>query len=143
MTDVPSANASADHGSTQAVVLFDGVCVLCSGWLSFVTARDKQRRFRFMAIQSAEGRAMAQRHGIDPDDPDTLALVIGDRMHVRSDAVLRIAAALPHWRWTALLRLVPRQLRDAVYATVARNRYRWFGRLDACALPDRDGTTHA
>jgi predicted DCC family thiol-disulfide oxidoreductase YuxK len=118
----------------EAVILFDGVCVLCSWSYRFVRARDPDRHFRFVAIQEAEGQALARRFAIDPDNPSTFVLIEGDIARVRSDAVLRIVARLPGWRWMTLLRVVPRGLRDRLYDLVARNRYRWFGRLDACGI---------
>jgi predicted DCC family thiol-disulfide oxidoreductase YuxK len=124
--------------STSRIILFDGVCVLCSRWYRFVTARDRRRRFRFVAIQSAEGRVFAEQFGIDPDHPETFILVADGKALVRSDAALRILAELPYWRWTVLLRVIPFRLRDALYDVIARNRYRWFGRLDVCVLPDAD-----
>ncbi len=69
-------------------------------------------------------------------DFDTFVLLDERGMHVRSDAAIR---ALVHiggvWRIAAIMRVVPRSLRDAVYAWVSRNRYRWFGKRDACRLP--------
>jgi predicted DCC family thiol-disulfide oxidoreductase YuxK len=121
--------------NTQAIVLIDGVCVLCSRWYRFVRARDRTHRFRFVAIQEPEGRVIAQRHGIDPQNPTTFILLEGDVAFVRSDAALRILGQLPGWRWTWLLRVVPNTMRDRLYDLVARNRYRWFGRLDVCILP--------
>jgi predicted DCC family thiol-disulfide oxidoreductase YuxK len=121
----------------QAIILIDGVCVLCSCWYRFVTTRDVSRRFRFVAIQQAEGREIAVRHGIDPDNPMTFILLEADTAYVRSEAALRILRELPGWRWTSALRVFPRRLRDTLYDLVARNRYRWFGRLDACILPTR------
>ena len=120
---------------SRDIILFDGVCVLCSRWYRFVTARDRTQRFRFVAIQSPEGRPIAERFGIDPDDPDTFALVSGNKAYLRSDAALRILRELPRWRWSVVLRAIPANLRDALYGVIARNRYRWFGRLDACAWP--------
>jgi predicted DCC family thiol-disulfide oxidoreductase YuxK len=122
----------------QSIVLIDGVCVLCSRSYRFVRARDRDRRFRFLAIQQPEGRAIASRHGIDPDQPATFILVEGDVAHVRSEAVLRILGRLPRWRWTQVLRIVPRGWLDRVYDHVARNRYHWFGRLDVCVLPNSE-----
>src|SRR5262249_48595806 len=122
------------------IILFDGVCVLCSRGYRFVSTRDSEARFRFVAIQSPEGRAIAERCGIDADNPDTFALVTNDKVHVRSDAVLRILGSLPAWRWTVIFRVIPERLRDKLYDVVARNRYRWFGRLDACMVPDTPRT---
>jgi predicted DCC family thiol-disulfide oxidoreductase YuxK len=121
----------------QAIILIDGVCVLCSRWYRFVSARDISHRFRFVAVQQQEGRAIASRHGIDPENPTTFILLDSGVAHFRSEAALRILRELPGWRWTRVLRVVPRTVRDALYDLVARNRYRWFGRLDACILPTR------
>jgi predicted DCC family thiol-disulfide oxidoreductase YuxK len=120
------------------IILFDGVCVLCSRWFRFVTARDADHRFRFVAIQSPDGRAIADRWHIDPDNPDTFVLVANDSAYLRSDAILRVLSGLPGWRWTGVFRAVPESWRDALYGIIARNRYRWFGRMDACMLPAAD-----
>lgn len=118
----------------DGIILFDGVCVLCSGWVRFVATRDAARRFRFTPIQSPYGRHLAETLGIDPGDPDTNAVVLHGRALRRSDAALAVVATLPGWGWTRALRLVPRPVRDAGYALIARNRYRLFGRRDACDL---------
>ena len=78
---------------------------------------------------------IAHRYGIDPESPTTFILVDGGEAFVRSEAALRILEQLPGWRWAGLLRAVPRTVRDRLYDVVARNRYRWFGRLDVCILP--------
>jgi predicted DCC family thiol-disulfide oxidoreductase YuxK len=118
------------------VILYDGVCVFCSRWIRFIAARDTQKRFRFTAIQSAYGTRLAAAFGIDPNDPDTNAVIHGGVAYFKSDAALMVLASLPGWGWTRALRLVPKPLRDAVYNLVARNRYRIFGKYDECFLPD-------
>jgi predicted DCC family thiol-disulfide oxidoreductase YuxK len=118
------------------VILYDGVCVFCSRWVRFVATRDTERRFRFTAIQSAYGMRLAQAFKIDPDDPDTNAVVHGGVAHFKSDAVLMVLGSLPGWRWTRALFAVPKPLRDGVYTLVARNRYRIFGKYEECFVPD-------
>ncbi len=120
------------------VILYDGVCVFCSRWVRFVIARDQEKRFRFTPIQSAYGTRLAQAFGIDPDDPDTNSVVHGGKAHLKSDAALTVLSTLPGWRWTRVLFAVPKPLRDAVYGLVARNRYRIFGRYEACFVPDAE-----
>jgi predicted DCC family thiol-disulfide oxidoreductase YuxK len=120
------------------VILFDGVCVFCSRWIRFVATRDVDKRFRFTPIQSAYGTRLAQAFGINPDDPDTNAVIHGGRVHLQSDAALTVLANLPGWSWTRALLKVPKPLRDVVYRLVARNRYRIFGKYDACFVPDAD-----
>jgi predicted DCC family thiol-disulfide oxidoreductase YuxK len=120
------------------VILYDGVCVFCSRWIRFVAARDGQRRFRFTAIQSGYGMRLAEAFGIDPHDPDTNAVVHGGVAYFRSDAALTVLSSLPGWGWARALRVVPKFLRDAAYNLVARNRYRIFGKYEACFLPDAE-----
>jgi predicted DCC family thiol-disulfide oxidoreductase YuxK len=102
------------------VILYDGVCVFCSRWIRFIAARDVARRFRFTAIQSGYGTRLAQAFGIDPDDPDTNAVIHGGVAYFKSDAALTVLGALPGWSWVRVLRAVPKPLRNAVYNLVAR-----------------------
>ena len=76
--------------------------------------------------------------GIDPDRPASFAFVATGQAYVKSEAALRIARELPRWQWTWVFHFIPRVIRDAIYDLVARNRYRWFGRRDACILPNSD-----
>jgi predicted DCC family thiol-disulfide oxidoreductase YuxK len=118
------------------VILYDGVCIFCSRWVRFVATRDVAQRFRFTPIQSDYGTRLAKTFGIDPNDPDTNAVVHGGIAYLKSDAALTVLASLPGWHWTRALRRVPKPLRDAVYSLVARNRYRIFGKYDVCFVPD-------
>jgi predicted DCC family thiol-disulfide oxidoreductase YuxK len=103
-----------------------------------VSKRDRRSYFRFVPMQLAEGRPLAEQLGINPDRPDSFAFVANGQASVKSEAVLRIARELPRWQWTWLFHFVPRVIRDAIYDLVARNRYRWFGRRDVCILPNSD-----
>ena len=118
------------------VILYDGVCVFCSRWVRFVAKRDVARRFRFTAIQSPYGTRLAQAFGIDPADPDTNAVVHGGIAYFKSDAALTVLSHLPGWHWVRVLRAVPKVLRDAVYNSIARNRYSIFGEYEKCFLGD-------
>jgi predicted DCC family thiol-disulfide oxidoreductase YuxK len=118
------------------VILFDGVCVFCSRWVRFVVARDKIARFRFTPIQSPYGTRLAQALGIDAADPDTNAVIHGGVAYFKSDGALTVLSLLPGWSWVRVLFVVPRFIRDGVYNLVAKNRYRIFGKYDACIVPD-------
>ena len=120
------------------VILYDGVCVFCSRWTSFIATRDTARRFRFTAIQSPYGGRLAQAFGIDACDPDTTAVVHGGVAFKKSDGALTVLSNLPGWQWTKGFFAVPKPLRDAIYDLVAKNRYRIFGKYDACFVPDAD-----
>ncbi len=119
----------------DGLILFDGVCVFCSRWVRFVIDHDPERRFRFMAIQSERGRTLADRFGIDPDAPQTNAVILNGRITFKSDAALTVLGALAATRSLGVLKVVPYWLRDPVYDLIARNRYRVFGRTEACMVP--------
>jgi predicted DCC family thiol-disulfide oxidoreductase YuxK len=118
------------------VILYDGVCVFCSRWVRFLAIRDVARRFRFTAIQSPYGTRLAQAFGVDPDDPDTNAVVHGGVAYFKSDAALLVLSCLPGWGWVRVLFAVPRYIRDSVYNLIAKNRYRIFGKYETCMIPD-------
>lgn len=121
------------------VLVFDGVCVLCSRWVHFILRHDRDARIRLAPMQSQAGRALLAEHGLDPDDPLSLLFVVDGRGYQDSDAILRVAASFGGaWRAVALLRAVPRFVRDPLYRWLARNRYRWFGRTDQCLVPSAD-----
>jgi predicted DCC family thiol-disulfide oxidoreductase YuxK len=116
------------------VLLFDGVCTLCNGFVRFVIERDPAGRFQFAPLQSAAARRVL---GAAPQPlPDSLVLVENGRLFTRSTAALRVARGLRFpWPLAYVFVAVPRPVRDWMYDVVARNRYRWFGRRDACMVP--------
>jgi predicted DCC family thiol-disulfide oxidoreductase YuxK len=123
-------------GVPDGLILFDGLCVFCSRWVRFVIARDGEARFSFLPIQGEAGRALAMRLRIDPGNPETNAVVLGGLAYFKSDAALMVLAQLPRWGWVRIAWVAPKVIRDWVYDRIARNRYRIFGRLDACMVPE-------
>ncbi len=127
---------------THAVIVFDGVCALCNGWVRFLLRYDHKQRYRFAAMQGDSGRGLLAAHGLDPDDPSSFLLIEYDRcasprISTDTDAMRRVLIGLGGaWRLAALFALLPRFMRNPLYRAVARNRYRWFGRRDTCMLPD-------
>lgn len=118
------------------ILLFDGDCNVCNASVDFVIARDPQARFRFASLQSDVAARLLEQAGAPADLPDSVVLLDEAGVHTRSDAAIRVAGRLgPPWSLLTVARIVPRPLRDRVYAWVARNRYRWFGRQSACRLP--------
>lgn len=124
------------------LLLYDGLCGLCDGFVRFVLARDRRRRFRFAAIQSGAGRRLLAARGEDPDRLDTVYVVVdhaaaAPRVLNRSAAVLFVLDQLGWpWRAATLLRRAPTPLLDRLYDRVAAHRYRVFGRRPACPAPD-------
>lgn len=116
------------------LILFDGLCVVCSGFARFVAARDHADRFRFVVAQSERGHALYRAHGLDPDEMSTNVVVRGGQAHVKMAAVGAVMDGLGWpWRAAGVVRFVPRVVSDPVYDVIAANRYR-FGRR-TCPLP--------
>lgn len=124
------------------IVLYDGVCGLCNRLVQFLLKHDYDDRFRFASLQSEFTSTLLVRHGLNPQDLDTVYVVKNFRLPdeqllARSDAILFMLATLGGiWKLAAVGRVLPRGLRDFVYKTVARNRYRVFGKHESCMLPE-------
>ncbi|KAI4331213.1 hypothetical protein MLD38_029419 [Melastoma candidum] len=120
----------------RPIMLFDGVCNLCNGGVRFVRANDRNRRMRYEALQSEEGRNLLRRSGRDPDDISSVVLVEKERAYIKSDAVLRIMQHidLPFPQLAFFLQFVPGFLRDFAYDNIANNRYSLFGRSETCEI---------
>jgi predicted DCC family thiol-disulfide oxidoreductase YuxK len=117
------------------IVYYDGYCGLCDRFVQFVLRRDRVARYRFAPLQGSTARERVPAT-LDPQSSQTVLLEEKDRFRVRSDAALAILSGLGGaWRLTALLRVIPRPVRDAGYDLIARNRNRWFGRRAECRLP--------
>jgi len=117
------------------LLLFDGECSLCSSAVQFVLKHERDSELRFAPLQGEVGRSTLSAHGLDPETLDTLVVVAEGRALVRSDAAFELVRHLGPWRVLRALRIVPRGLRDWVYDFVAKRRYRWFGKRDACWMP--------
>ena len=118
------------------VVIFDGVCNLCAGTVRFIVSHEAEPTLRFVPLQTPLGARLMREHGFDPEDVKTFVLVADGKAYSKSDAAIRITRYFRGpWRALAVMRIVPRFVRDRVYDLVARNRYRWFGRTDACMVP--------
>jgi predicted DCC family thiol-disulfide oxidoreductase YuxK len=132
---VSGEQVMTDAPQTPLLLIFDGECGLCQAAVRFVLARDRHARFRFAAAGSAAGHAGLDRLGLAAVAADSMVLVEHGRALVKSDAALAVARHLA-WPWplAALLRFVPRRLRDAVYDWVAARRRRW-GDATSCPVP--------
>ena len=125
--------------SSPLIVVFDGQCLLCNGWVRFLLRHDQRGVFRFAAIHGRTGQALLQQAGLQLEGLQTLLLVDGVKSWQHTAAILRILHHLG-WPWRAawLGWLVPAVLRDALYRWVARHRYRIFGWSDRCMVPSPD-----
>lgn len=134
---------AAANAEKHAVILFDGVCNLCNGFVNFVIDRDAAGYFKFAALQSDAAEALLDAEAMPAVRPpngrgrlQSVVLIEDGRVYRRSTAALRIARRLRGpWSLLAVLLVMPRPLRDAIYDGLAQHRYEWFGRRDRCRVP--------
>ncbi|MFT5736775.1 MAG: putative DCC family thiol-disulfide oxidoreductase YuxK [Maribacter sp.] len=121
----------------KKIILFDGVCNLCNGFIQFVIKRDKKDVFRYASLQSNIGQQLVSERGIDTKALDSVILIEpGMAYYIKSDAALQIGNQLKGYSsFSRILYLIPCSLRDTIYDIIARYRYVWFGKKDACMIP--------
>ena len=122
---------------TNPIWLCDSHCVLCDGAVRFTLRHEKASLIRFVSIQSPKGRALAKKHGLDPDNPESFIFLEGGNALKQSGAALTLLSHLKGpIRAFRLARFLPKRFRDFLYRLIARHRYRLFGRMSQCTLPD-------
>jgi predicted DCC family thiol-disulfide oxidoreductase YuxK len=133
-----SAGQVAAAPNLLPVIFFDGVCGLCNHWINFVLARDRNRRFRFAALQGETARDWLKLPPVEA--LSSVVLVDSTGVYRQTDAVWRMLVQLGGVCRIAgwLMRLLPRPIRNWGYDFIARHRYRWFGKKESCRLPTPD-----
>lgn len=118
------------------IILFDGVCNLCNGAVTYIIKRDKKNVFKFAALQSEIGKELVSKFKIDTSKVDSIILIDGEKQYDKSSAALRISkelsGALPLLFGFIIL---PKFIRNFVYDYIAKNRYKWFGKKESCMIP--------
>ena len=118
------------------LILFDGLCNLCSRTVQFIIRNDRLAIYKFASIQSEIGQNIYRHHGLNPDDAQTFLLLSKGKVFLRSDAAIEMVRQFGGiWRLASLFKVLPRWFRDWLYSILARNRYRWFGRREHCIVP--------
>ena len=117
------------------IIFFDGICNLCSGAVKFVIKYDRNKYFKFASLQSSYAEEFFKRHGIE-NSFDSIVFFQSGKFYTKSEAALEIVRKM-NLPWPILygLKIFPRIIRDFVYDSVARKRYRWFGKSDQCLIP--------
>lgn len=120
----------------QPLIIFDGECIFCSGWVKFALRHDKSGRYRFLTAQSPLGEALYRHYGLDSRDYETNIFIDKGVAHFKSDGSMRMISGLGFpWSFVNVFRLLPRALADRLYQFVARNRLRIAGRSGSCFVP--------
>lgn len=133
----PIPAAVSDRTAGRDLIVFDGECVLCSGFFRFMLRHDRAGRFTFATAQSPLGQSLYQALGLPTDDFETNLVIVDSQVHGHLDAfAVAMGALAGPWRMLAMLRRLPRFIKMPLYRLIARNRYRIFGRHDQCMVPD-------
>ncbi len=120
----------------KSIIMFDGVCNLCNGFVNFLIVRDKHNKFQFGSLQSPVVADLLKQHNFLTNDLSTVILLEGDKLYYQSTAVLKILKQLGGgWSLLYAFIILPKPLRDFFYNLIAKNRYKIFGRQDACMIP--------
>lgn len=119
------------------LIVFDGECVFCSAFFRFMLRHDRAKTFHYATAQSPLGQALYEALNLPLIDFETNLVISDGVIYQRLDAFAAAMAKLPNpWRCARITRHLPKALKDALYKPIARNRYRIFGRYDACLIPD-------
>jgi predicted DCC family thiol-disulfide oxidoreductase YuxK len=125
-----------EMSQTEKIILFDGVCNLCSGMVIFTIKRDPQAKIKYASLQSQSGQALLKKFNLPVNDFNSFVFVVGDTYYRRSSATLRVLKELGwFWRLFFVFIIVPPFIRDFVYAVISNNRYRVFGKKEFCMTP--------
>lgn len=139
-SDTPREPSTAQPAAAESlpprIVLYDGVCGLCSRAVQFLLRVDRDRAFTFAPLQGETADRLRARHPEIPADLDSVVYVEGGRVSLRSRAFVHAARHLPYpWKLGSWLWIIPRFLADLAYRFIARIRYRVFGKHDTCQIP--------
>ena len=125
-----------DLDKKDKIILFDGVCNLCNGAVTFIIKRDKNNLFKFATLQSDIAEELLIDKLSDKELLDSIVLIENGKQYTKSSAALRIAKNLSGaYPLLYIFMVIPKFLRDWVYSIIAKNRYKWFGKKDACMIP--------
>ncbi|MEX0351508.1 MAG: thiol-disulfide oxidoreductase DCC family protein [Paracoccaceae bacterium] len=131
--------AVPEFSVTGVATVMDAHCALCARGATWIARHDRAQEFTIIPVQSELGSALMRHYGLDPTDPLSWLYLENGRAYSSLDALMRAGRRLGGvWKGLTILRILPAPLQDRLYAWVARNRYRMFGRADLCALPDPD-----
>jgi predicted DCC family thiol-disulfide oxidoreductase YuxK len=125
-----------ETSKTANVILFDGVCNLCSGIVQFVIKHDKKNVFKFASLQSTFGQTLLKNFDLPASHFNSFTLYQNGKIYTKSTGALMVARHLSGaWSLLYPLMIIPRFIRDFFYNVIAANRYKWFGKKEECWVP--------
>jgi predicted DCC family thiol-disulfide oxidoreductase YuxK len=121
----------------KKIILFDGVCNLCNSAVQFIIQHDTKDIFRFVALQSDLGKEILKHIGVNPTNIDSIILYEpGISYYYKSQAAIEITKYLGgFWHFGTIFRIVPTKISNLFYDYIAKNRYKWYGKIESCMIP--------
>lgn len=124
--------------TAEQIILFDGVCNFCNGSVNFLIKRDSKGIFKYAPLQSEIGQNIIAKYNI-PETVDSIILLKENNIYIKSNAVIEIIKELKwYWKMLIIVKILPKKFRDLLYDVIANNRYKWFGKMDSCMIPDEN-----
>lgn len=128
-----------DSNTLSPLIIYDGICHLCNRSVNFILKQDRKKIFCFTPFQSSFASNLLKDNSIDINAMETVILFIDGKFYTRSDAALKIALLLGgKWILFYPLYIFPKFIRNGFYNIIARNRYKWFGKVDSCLIPNHE-----
>ena len=126
-----------DIPKNKKLILFDGVCNLCNNSVQYVIKHDKKHLFMFAALQSDVGKQVIETYNIDTKKIDSILLYDSEKgIDYKSTAALKIAKKIGFpQNLMVVFFIIPPFIRNWVYDYIAKNRYKWYGKKEACMIP--------
>ena len=122
--------------NSKPIILFDGICNLCDGAVKFVIKHDPENQFLFASLQSEAGQRLLKQYKLPLENFNSFILIQDEKVYSKSTGALKVARQIKGvWSWLYIFIIIPAFIRDAVYAWIAQNRYKWFGKKEACMIP--------
>lgn len=122
--------------NSKPIILFDGICNLCNGVVQFIINHDPENKFLFASLQSDAGQQLLKQFNLPSENFNSFILVQNNKVYNKSTGALKVARQIKGaWSWLYIFIIIPKFIRDTVYAWVGKNRYKWFGKKDACMIP--------
>lgn len=127
------------NSNQYQIILFDGVCNFCNSSINFIIDHDPEKHFKFAPLQSDFGQKILRQFNKNTEDFDSVILLKNNQLYQKSAAALEITKHLSgFWKYLAIFGILPNFILNFFYDIVAKNRYRIFGKSDACRMPTSD-----
>ena len=128
--------------SDHPIILFDGICNYCIGWVNFIIKHDKKKKFMFCSLQSETAKNLLSKNNFlsAQQQMETVVLIQNANYFFKTDVTIMIAKNFGGWWWSVaiLLTIIPPFIRNFFYDIIAHNRYKWFGKKESCMIPTPD-----